>query len=325
LSIEAAIQYIDDIKQKITDGQLRQLFGVGPTLAFVIDTTGSMEDIIAGVIDLSVSIVTERFGTPNELSNYVLSSFNDPTTGPIVTTSNFALFRSKIEGLTALGGGDCPELSMTRILNAINVVGDASTLFMFTDAASKDADITGDVISLAQAKSVNIYIFKFDSNCDDGVATKRADSASDLVYEAVALATGGGYHSLSRAEVGAVSGLINSLTSADNSFILKIDDTLTDGFKIYLISVDSYMTKLTISLRGRDVKMTIYLPGISLLDTSASNVSSVNLSDWIFVTILNPQPGYWGVNVTGAGNFSLDVMGASALHFFIIHILFTRW
>ena len=317
LAIQATEQYIDDIKQEITESQLRQLFGVGPTLAFCIDTTGSMGDIISSVQEQSIAIVTERIGTADEPSSYVISPFNDPDTGPVTVTSDFNVFQSTIDSLTAEGGGDCPELSMTGILNALDVLDDDSILFMFTDAASKDADLAGQVISTAVAKNINIYIFKFDSDCDDGLVGKREDSGADKVYGAVCLATSGQYHSLPRAEVSSLSGIIDTLTSVDNSFILRIaQPTPTSGSPtVYKAPVDSFMTQLSISLLGVGASMTISTPNGSPLDLTATTVSNVVLSDGEFVTVRTPDVGIWSVSVTANGNYTLDVSGISALHF----------
>src|SRR5262249_23069146 len=87
LADQATIQYIDDLREEICGkdtapndcGLLRLLFGVGPTLSFCIDTTGSMGSVIAGVRSAAISIVNERRGSAdNSPSLYVLAPFNDP-------------------------------------------------------------------------------------------------------------------------------------------------------------------------------------------------------------------------------------------------------
>ncbi len=315
LAIKATIQYIEDIKEKLTDSELRLLFGVGPTLAFVIDTTGSMADIISSVSEQSIEIVTKREGTPDEPNTYVVAPFNDPTTGPVTTTSDFATFKTSISSLTAFGGGDCPELSITGMLNAVDILNEGASLFMMTDAAPKDADLAGELISAATAKNINIYPFKFDSLCDDSLA-KRQDSVSNGVYAAIALATGGQYHSLPRSEVGIISGLIDAISKGDSSSVLKITDTASSGAPIsYNIPVDSLMTEVSVSLRGIGVTFAIAHPDGSLLDLTGAGVTSTVLSDGHFVTIKTPADGAWIVTIKGPGSFTLDVTGISSLHF----------
>jgi hypothetical protein len=206
---------------------------------------------------------------------------------------------------------------MTGILNALDVLDNDSILLLFTDAASKDADLAGQVISTAVTKNINIYIFKLDSDCDDGLVGKREDSSADKVYGAVCLATSGQYHSLPRAEVASVGGIIDTLTSVDNSFILRIVQSTptTDSTAVYKAPVDSLMTQLSVSLRGVGASMTISLPDGSPLDLTATSVSNVVLSDGEFVTVHTPAVGIWSVTVSATGNYTLDVTGISAIHF----------
>jgi hypothetical protein len=64
-----------------------------------------------------------------------------------------------IEGLKATGGGDCPELAMKGILNALELVDEGSALFVFTDAAAKDSDLKTNVTIAATEKSTTISFF----------------------------------------------------------------------------------------------------------------------------------------------------------------------
>lgn len=81
-AIAGAQQFIEDLKAVLTVTQLKALLGAGPTLAFAIDTTGSMGGIIAGVRSSATNIVNNRLGTDEEPLQYVLAPFNDPFTGP---------------------------------------------------------------------------------------------------------------------------------------------------------------------------------------------------------------------------------------------------
>src|ERR1035441_2197104 len=108
-----------------------------------------MGDIIAAVKQQAIEIVDSRIGTPDEPSKYVLAPFNDPTTGPITVTDDPDVFKVAISALSASGGGDCPELSMTGMLQGLAASDDGGDLFMFTDASSKDASLASNVSALA--------------------------------------------------------------------------------------------------------------------------------------------------------------------------------
>eukprot|EP00731_Ephydatia_muelleri_P015570 Em0008g1290a len=134
-----------DFFRSITDFEARNIFGFNfyewshrrfPTLAFVVDTTGSMANAIAGVRQAIKSIIALEQQNP---FFYVLTPFNDydgDTTyrnvsnyGPnyIATTrSDFGdpyrelkNLYSVVSNLTADSGGDKPEYCMGGILEAL--------------------------------------------------------------------------------------------------------------------------------------------------------------------------------------------------------------
>ena len=79
-SIKSSIQYIEDIisEGKFEDKERRILFGVGTSLAFAIDTTGSMSAVIAGTREKAIAIARKRLGTEDEPIDYIVAPFNDP-------------------------------------------------------------------------------------------------------------------------------------------------------------------------------------------------------------------------------------------------------
>ncbi|HEV2732457.1 MAG TPA: hypothetical protein VGV15_20695 [Terriglobales bacterium] len=83
---------------------IRALMGIKSTLGFVIDTTGSMGDIIGQVQAEVVATVNSVVGTPNEPDQYLLEPFNDPTWGPSFTTADASAFIAAVNALTASGG-----------------------------------------------------------------------------------------------------------------------------------------------------------------------------------------------------------------------------
>jgi hypothetical protein len=326
----ATEQFIDDIAKSpgVTDAQLRLLFGVGTTFAFVMDTTGSMADIQASVTAQAIQIATDRLATVDNVDLFVISPFNDPATGPVQSVSDIATFNLIMDGLPAFGGGDCPEMSMTGILKAIAQVTESTELFLFTDAASKDYTLEPQVIAAALEKNVHINIFKFDSNCDDGLK-KRSDSASNRVYGSLAAATGGSYHSLPRNNVGSISSLLATLTAANSNPVLKISTTLAGGFgparsadpsNSYSFSVDTLMTQLSILISGARVTLTYTAPSA----IPASNINTVMLADGEHLTISSPPPGLWEVTIAGTGAFTLDISGISPLNFPVFDFVESR-
>lgn len=104
-ALDASNQFVDDLKAELEPVKLKQLFGIGPTLALAVDTTGSMSSIIFSVRQQCLAIVEERAGTADEPTSYVLSPFNDPNIGPLTVTSDREVFEAAINSLFATGGG----------------------------------------------------------------------------------------------------------------------------------------------------------------------------------------------------------------------------
>lgn len=121
-AIAGSIQYIEDLKAKVSDDELRMLFGVGRVFAFVMDTTGSMAEIQASVAQIAVSIANSLSSNEQGVGSFIISPFNDPGTGPVTVIITIDDFTAYMDALPASGGGDCPEYSMTGILNALEAI-----------------------------------------------------------------------------------------------------------------------------------------------------------------------------------------------------------
>ncbi|KAK4163298.1 hypothetical protein QBC43DRAFT_345232 [Cladorrhinum sp. PSN259] len=319
---EATKIFFDDIKAELDDERaLRLLFGVGPTLAFAIDTTGSMSSVISATRSIAISIAESRIGTAEEPGLYIVSPFNDPGVGPLTVTSNLDQFKSAINSLFASGGGDCPELIMAGMIAAVSKMEKGSTLITFTDAAPLDASRQGELMAAATEKNIAIWIFKYNSNCDDGGRSAklkvRADSVSDKVYAEVCAATGGQYLSGPVSEVRTINDVLDSLITGDASPIIKVHEAIVTSAEPITFSVpaDSYMSKLTCSfsdLSGTGLKVSYTTPAGSPLDTSAEGVTRTSLSSSEFISIRNPAKGEYKATVSGSdGRFSLICSGTS--------------
>ncbi|KAH8794253.1 hypothetical protein F5882DRAFT_288952, partial [Hyaloscypha sp. PMI_1271] len=322
LAIKSSKQYIKDViaDGALTEKQKKLLFGVGATMAFAIDTTGSMSGIIAAVREQAIAIANTRLGTKDEPIDYVIAPFNDPFTGPVFKTTDFDTFKIDIGTLFASGGGDCPELALTGMLDAMNVMDGPADLFVMTDAAAKDFGLSSQVIDIAVEKRINLHIFKFDSGCDDGLASKRdlsrrVDSASNRVYSLLAAATGGSYHSLPTSETGSISTLLDSLTLSESVTIFKVVDTASSAKTLsYKLPIDSEMTEFSLSIKGAGIDFQITKPDGSVFDVASAGATLTTVSDGKFLNVKNPAIGTWTVTLSGAGDFTCDATGVSSLH-----------
>lgn len=307
---EATKLFIKDLKDTITPRQLKQLLGVGPTLAIAIDDTNSMKRIISGIQGAAIRIVQARLGTDQEPIQYVLEPFNDPKTGPLTVTSDPGKFMNAILALRAHGPGlDCPELSMTGTLRALEVVDEGTDLFLFTDADSKDGSLVRHVRSIAKKKGAKIYALIF-GDCED----ERATSARiDPAYISLADDSGGQLFFLQPSEAGNIARLADLVVRSNAVDVLSIGDTFSGTPKTYTVPVDSTMSRVTFSASGTDGGVVLKRPNGATVNEGDPDASILSLSTGTVFSMTNPTAGAWSITLNGAGSFSLDVTGESGL------------
>jgi len=300
----ATVQIFRDIKAKVTERQFKALLGIGPSLAFAIDTTGSMGSIINGVRASAIAIVDARIGTAEEPGKYVLSPFNDPFTGPVTTTSDPDRFKASISSLFASGGDDCPELSMQGAFGAVAASEDEGDVFLFTDASSKDAGLAGAVFSLAASKKVRVTFSLFGS-C----------SPFDPAYFFLANGTGGNVFILGRNEAGTITKLADVAVKNDAVAILATNGNVNASqAQSFTFPVDTQTSRVNfIFSTSGGTAVTITRPGGAPVSNTDADVSVVPISLGRIVSVKPPAAGNWTAVVSGTGDFSFVVTAESAL------------
>lgn len=298
---EATKKFIREIKADVTTRQLKLLLGVGPSLAFAIDTTGSMGSIIDGVKQQAIAIVDARIGTDEEPSQYVLAPFNDPDVGPVQVTTDPDAFKGGISGLFASGGGDCPELSNSGMLQALSAGDEGGSLFMFTDASSKDGGLAGAVSSLATSKDIKVFPITFGS-C----------SPLDPAYIQIADESGGQVFELQRSEAGQITRLADFVVRSNAVDVLSVAGALAAP-QSFTAPVDSTMSRVTFSVSGTTA-VTLTRPDGSVVAASDPGVSFVSLSTGALYSIVDPAHGNWTISLGASSRFSLTVSGESELN-----------
>ena len=78
-------------------------------------------------------------------------------------------FLAAVDALDANGGGDCPELGMTGIINALDLSFPEGQLIVLTDASALDSNRTDEAIQTAFILGVRVHFaFIGTSGCDEG-------------------------------------------------------------------------------------------------------------------------------------------------------------
>ena len=134
---------------------------------------------------------------------------------------------------------DCPELSNTGLLRAVNKAKIGSRIYVYTDASVKDKYLTDNVKAAAKRKGIYIKFF-LSGSC----------SPIDPIYEEIARETGGQVVVLENTEsaVDNSYALIEPELTGDLEPILIMEDTLGDTPIDTLFPVDSTMTSLVVNV-----------------------------------------------------------------------------
>lgn len=286
------------------DRAVRAFLDVRGAVGFVVDTTGSMGSVIAGVKSSIARIVTTVAASSNPPDRYVLVAFNDPTVGDALVTANPNALLAAANGLFASGGGDCPELSMTGALRAVNASPDASQLYLFTDASAKDSGLFGNVITQARAKQISISFLTFGS-C----------SPIDPAYYAIAAETGGQLYALARttAETEKIFALVNPYVVGTPKPVF-IGKGNIGGVRNIDLPIDPAAISLQVSAAvdpGSTAR--VFDPSGRQLAAGQSGVTITAVTGGTLFAVSAPAPGLWRVALAGAGAFDVAVTADSPI------------
>ncbi|HUE84834.1 MAG TPA: hypothetical protein VMO26_02040, partial [Vicinamibacterales bacterium] len=135
-----------------------QNFKTNPVeLAFVVDDTGSMGPEIAAVrTTLTNQIERLKAVTDKPYPNTAIVTFKDSVLVRKISRDP-AVLQSIVNGLTASGGGDCPEWSNDALLVAGRLLRNGGKSMLFTDADSHPTGATTAAVSaLYTSKSLRM-------------------------------------------------------------------------------------------------------------------------------------------------------------------------
>lgn len=173
------------------------------SIIFVFDTTGSMADVLWQLKKHALKILEHIETVESNITsfNYILVPFNDPDVGSPVITNDKREFLMAINGIKLTGGGDCAEPSLTALKKGLEVGGNMSHVFLFTDADSKERFVSPDLRYLIQTKKPSLYFI---------IAGKCNDEFHDPVYQNLANISNGQYFYVSKNDVGTLLSKLES-------------------------------------------------------------------------------------------------------------------
>jgi len=286
---------------------IKALMRINGTLGMVIDDTGSMGSSINQVKAQVSAIVTSIGVTDLQPDEYLLERFGDPDVGPPFITTDPGVFLGRVNSLSPGGGGDCPELSQSALLEAVGASRKDSNLYLFTDASAKDASLAGSVNAAARAKRIKITPL-LSGSC----------SPIDPAYISNAEETGGQLFFLSPFELGKTFDLVRPQLEGDFVTILRSRATLpSTDTRQFTVPVDSTMTRAIFSV-SLDAKQTVSVrrPSGAAVVAGETGVTVTELSTGTIVTVDHPEAGAWTLTATGSGSLSAAAYANSPLELY---------
>ncbi|XP_070777457.1 von Willebrand factor A domain-containing protein 7-like [Enoplosus armatus] len=327
LAGDATMELLEDIRVAVGDKSFLRLMGLSQSsvLCFVIDTTGSMSDDIAEAKRVSFDIIDLKRGTSQEPSAYILVPFNDPAFGPVTRTTNADTFKESINRLTANGGGDNPEMSLSGLRLALTAAPQSSEIFVFTDAPAKDFYLKSTVTALIENTMSKVTFMLTDvlssrRNTNLQGFSPRTLSQSDVqLYRDLARASGGQAIEVTKSDLSLATRVIedSSATAVVTVFQAVVNPGKHDNFTFI---VDASLSNLIIYITGAS-SLTFRLTSSTGVSQSSSQSSgplgsftTVGNLRRLSVNIGN-QTGLWGISVNSINPYSVKVIGQSFVNF----------
>ncbi|XP_033631343.1 von Willebrand factor A domain-containing protein 7-like [Asterias rubens] len=293
---------------------------VGTSLAFVIDTTGSMSEEIEAVKEAAIDITNTNRETCFAVSNYVVVPFNDPAFGPAFVTTDPEECIQYISGLTAVDGGDCPELANSGLELGIQNSVDGSIVYLFTDADDKDKDKLPNVEALIAEKGLIRVDFVLTEGCTSR-RRKRASSTPYLSYFTIARKSGGNIYFTDDDGIRDLTRVIQGNIRASQVTILKLSLNSTTPVEI---PVDTTIPEFLVSIFGPLDDAVVNITNSQGIEGSPSDLnaeiftSSAQQIVFSFNTSLQRSKGNWNLklqNVNPASEYKVTVSARSLLGF----------
>ncbi|XP_061658646.1 von Willebrand factor A domain-containing protein 7-like [Syngnathoides biaculeatus] len=335
LAVSATSEILENVRQATGDVPFLQMLGIsrgsGKALCFVIDTTQSMSDDIAAVQNATSSFISSQVGTPNEPLSYILVPFNDPEFGPLMRTTDPQLFMDSIDDLSASGGGDEGELSLSGLQLALSNAPQSSDIFLFTDAPAKDRELKSTVIALIERTQSVVYFLitgtgensrrRRRNRVRSGLQQHKRIASGDIqLYQDVALAAGGLVIELENDELLEATRIIGQMSNSSMVTLLQASRTPGQDPETFTFAVDQTSNNVRLLITGRPDLISLTNPrgitrivngmGIDVLISSSEMVGNLQT-----LALRTEDAGTWRVQVEATAPYTLRATSQSPLDF----------
>ena len=214
----------------------------------------------------------------------------------MTVTSDAEVVIAAVNSLTASGGGDCPELGMAGLYQALLHCLPESIIYYFSDADAKDESRRNEVVSLAKEKKVTIK-FILSGQCSrrrrrdlSQGRTKRSANhrvrrtvQGQALYQDLATQTGGQVLETSKAAVADIIKIIDPVGFSNSSADLKevgllsVEESRAQYFSgdIFFVDIDNTLESLILILTAESS------PGLQITSVQGKLERKVDLNSTI--------------------------------------------
>ncbi|XP_042599631.1 von Willebrand factor A domain-containing protein 7 [Cyprinus carpio] len=328
LATTATLRVLQDLRNEVGPNSFLRLFSVQqpPALVFVMDTTGSMfEEITAARLRaLSIIQAREKSRRTSLPGTFILVPFHDPGFGPVMETDNPYQFMQYMEDLTALGGGDEPEMCLSALQLALTHSPPLSEIFVFTDASPKDHHLQSAVQALILEKQtkVNFLLTEDLSLTGRGKGMRKRKRRESLspgrfsLYSSLSSLSGGMTIFTTKTDIRNVSAIVEDTTTSSKVTLLhaESESKSSNSFR-----VDKAVTKVMLHITGQLTHCELVSPsGVQQSLPGTDNPLAVLESSKGLnrISLLPPlEIGIWQLTVKTIGPMTFNVLGDSSLDF----------
>ncbi|CAO1403099.1 unnamed protein product [Diamesa serratosioi] len=271
------------------------------SLIIIFDGTQSMEPDLVQLRHAIKKIVKEFSNfVENPIYNYILVVFRDPDYEQPISTKNPQEFINKLDEIEIIGGGDCPEQSLSALHAGIQYGLKKSIVYVLTDATAKDHRHIEKVLKLIQAKETTVY-FLLTGDCEE------RDELGFKVYQKLARLSNGQIFNI---ESGGIDRVIFALRNSMKETYVSTRHrrSVLPGTSFMPFSVDFTVSDIDIRLTGEDAKLTIKNPLNEIITGEDLSLENVKI-----VIIKNPMIGRWTVLAESSSEYTLQIGSNSEL------------
>ncbi|OWF52578.1 Hemicentin-1 [Mizuhopecten yessoensis] len=212
-----------------------------------------------------------------------------------------------LKGLYVQGGGDCPEMSITAISEALDVSLPNSFIYVFTDARARDFNLTDIVLGQIQEKQSQV-VFVLTGDCGD--PTHEGYKA----YEKIASTSSGQVFLLRKNQVNQVLNFVKVAVQARKVNLMSIDVPEATA-QMYELPIDSKLQEITVSVSGETPDIEVFGPDGRKMTVFSGLNELLDLRNAKVVNVRMPSAGPWKLFIGSNSAHTIRVTGLSTTDF----------